>query len=93
VEVDRVSAHLEGLTNVGQLDIHNLSDCFFFTEAVFFVVAMDHDVCSILVLCGSFWVTPKLDVSTQKTDFSTHVNEVLSISFSCSIVLVEEWSI
>jgi hypothetical protein len=87
VEVDRVSAHLEGLTNVGQLDVHNLADC------CFFAVSVEHNVCSILVLCGSFWITSKLDVSTQKTDFSTHVNEVLSISFSCSIVLIEERTI
>ena len=82
VEMDWISTKFESLTDIKELYIQNSSD------TRFILGIMEHDVGSILILWGGQRISLILHVSGQKTDFSSHINCVGSVSFGGSIMFV-----
>ena len=70
MEVNRISAQLEGLTTVVEIDVLNPR------HKVLHAVGVHHDVRTILILVGEHWITSVHDISAQQTDLSSHFDPV-----------------
>ena len=82
VEMDWVTAQDESLSDVVKLDTIDTSGCSLIARGVH-----DNDG-TILVVCRRLLISLVLHISREKSNFGTHLNEVIAEVLHTSVVLV-----
>ena len=81
-QINWIPIKLESLAYIEELRVCDVSNTCFVSGRV------NQDVCSVLTLNGSRQISLKLQISTQKTNLSAHV-DTFSISCVCTSIMCE----